>query len=40
MDERGSIAVLIDLLEVDNKLRRVVFGVCEDLRPEERNDVV
>ena len=40
VDERRAVSALIDLLEVDHELRRVVRGVREDLRAEDRDDVV
>ena len=40
VNERRAIPVLIDLLEVDHELRRVVLGVCEDLGTKECDDVV
>ena len=40
MDERGTVARLIDLLKVDHQLRWVMLGVCEHLRTKERDDVV
>ena len=40
VDERGTVARLIDLLKVDHQLRRVMLGVCEHLRAKERDDVV
>ena len=40
VDEGRAVSGLIDLLEVDHELRRVVLGVREHLRAEERDDVV
>ena len=40
MDERGTVPALIDLLEVDHQLRRVVFGVCKHLGAEECDNMV
>ena len=40
MDESGTLAVGVDVFEVDHELGGVVLRVCKDLRSVERNDVV
>ena len=40
MYEGRAVALLVDLLEVDDELRGVVLRVREDLGAEERDDVV
>ena len=40
MDEGRALAVLVDVLEIDDELGRVVFRVREDLGAVERDDVV
>lgn len=40
MDEGGSIALLVNFLEVDDKTFRIVLGVRQNLRAEQGNDVI
>ncbi len=40
MDEGRAFAILVDILEIDNELRRIVFGVGEHFGAVERNYVV
>ena len=40
MDESGTLAVGVDVFEVDHELGGVVLGVCEDLGSVKRDNVI
>lgn len=40
VDERRAVALLVDLLKVNDQRAWIVLGICEDFGSEQRNDVV
>ena len=40
MNERRAIALLIDFLQVNNELTRIMLRICQDLGSKQGNDMV